>query len=116
MFPFARTSPLKQRALDALGLVRSFLLLEDDDAVDWEVDGDGRKTVDHPHRAPLRGWELGELRERRRLGQPQERDHACLSPISRRQMAHEPRARTLRKQSPSTSCSAAAHSRPRHDG
>jgi len=38
MLPSLRTS-LAQRALGALGLTRSFLLLEDDYDVDWEVDG-----------------------------------------------------------------------------
>ncbi len=38
MFSSLRRTPLAQRALGALDLARSFLLLEDDYAVDWEVD------------------------------------------------------------------------------
>jgi hypothetical protein len=37
MFCSPRTSKLAQRARDALALTRAFLLLEDDDQVDWEV-------------------------------------------------------------------------------
>ena len=37
-----------------LRLARSFLLLEDDYDVDWEVDQD-EPARDAPHRAPLRG-------------------------------------------------------------
>ena len=40
MFSPTRTSALAQRALGALRLTRSFLLLEDDYDVDWEVDPD----------------------------------------------------------------------------
>ena len=42
------TSPLTQRALAAAGLTRSFLLLEDDRRVDWEVDEAGADPV-RPH-------------------------------------------------------------------
>ncbi len=42
MFSSPRTSTLAQRTLGALGLARSFLLLEDDYEVDWEVDQDER--------------------------------------------------------------------------
>src|SRR5664280_3522333 len=55
MFPSSRTSTLAQRALGALRLTRSFLLLEDDYDVDWEVDRDEALTQAHPHRVPLRG-------------------------------------------------------------
>ena len=55
MFPTARTSTLAQRALGALRLTRSFLLLEDDYDVDWEVDQNEHLQAPHPHRAPLRG-------------------------------------------------------------
>ena len=40
MFPSAKNSKLAQRTLGALRLTRSFLLLEDDYDVDWEVDWD----------------------------------------------------------------------------
>ena len=55
MFSSPRTSTLAQRALGALRLTRSFLLLEDDYDVDWEVDQDEPRVSAHPHRAPLRG-------------------------------------------------------------
>ena len=54
MFSSLRTSPLAQRTLGALDLARSFLLLEDDHRVDWEVDRNEPFTPVHPHRAPLR--------------------------------------------------------------
>jgi len=55
MFPSANSS-LARRALDALRLTRSFLTLEDDYAVDWEVDRDEpSREAPHPHRVPLRG-------------------------------------------------------------
>ena len=44
MFSLAPTSKLAQRALGALRLARSFLLLEDDYDVDWEVGQDERAT------------------------------------------------------------------------
>jgi hypothetical protein len=83
MFP-PRTSTLGQRALGALGLVRSFLLLEDDCRVDWEVDQDERIQVDHPHRAPLRQRAAAARRMRRRPGQTPPAPQVCISPIGRR--------------------------------
>jgi hypothetical protein len=76
MFPTARTSTLAQRALDALRLTRSFLLLEDGHDVDWEVDQDEHLQAIHPHRAPLRGRHGA-----RRPGQPAPSAHVCLSPV-----------------------------------
>ncbi len=76
MFPLPRTSTLGQRALGARGLIRSFLLLEDDHEVDWEVGQDERAEVDHPHRAPLRGPSRA-----RRAGEPTPRVHACVCPV-----------------------------------
>jgi hypothetical protein len=55
MFPSTPKNKLAQRALGALRVARSFLLLEDDYEVDWEVGQDERTAVPHPHRAPLRG-------------------------------------------------------------
>ncbi|HWX97027.1 MAG TPA: hypothetical protein VNZ01_09270 [Solirubrobacteraceae bacterium] len=77
MFPFARTSTLAQRALDALRLTRSFLLLEDGHDVDWEVGQDEHSQTNHPHRAPLRG-----RRTARRPGQPAPVRHVCLCPVT----------------------------------
>jgi hypothetical protein len=83
MFSSSRTSTLGQRALDALGLVRSFLLLEDDYDVDWEVDREEPIEVDHPHRAALRAGAIAERMAHRRPGQLEHRPQACLSPVSR---------------------------------
>jgi len=76
MFPSSNSS-LAQRALGALRLTRSFLLLEDDYAVDWEVDWDEPTREVHPHRAPLRGGFVD-----RRLGEPVPRPQLCLSPMA----------------------------------
>jgi hypothetical protein len=73
--------------------MRSFLLLEDDYGVDWEVDQEPRTEVDHPHRAPLQGRAAVARRERRRPGQPAPHGHVCLSPLERSDPAHEPRRR-----------------------
>jgi hypothetical protein len=76
MFPSANPS-LARRALDALRLTRSFLTLEDDYAVDWEVDRDEPfREAPHPHRVPLRGRSV-----RRRPGEPAASPQICLSPI-----------------------------------
>jgi len=83
------TSTLTQRALAAAGLIRSFLLLEDDRSVDWEVDrqevaGDGQAArvalhedqAEHPHaRGLTRPQRTRRPGEGRRVSQP------CLSPI-----------------------------------
>jgi hypothetical protein len=76
MFSHKRTSPKGQRALGALRLARSFLLLEDDHEFGWEADQDEPATAQHPHRAPLHAGA-----RRRRPGQPQARPAVCLSPI-----------------------------------
>jgi hypothetical protein len=76
MFSPAPTSKLAQRTLGALRVARSFLLLEDDYAVDWEVGQVERARVPHPHRAALRGGCAP-----RRAGQLPARPQACLSPI-----------------------------------
>ena len=63
MFCSPRTSKLTQRARDALALTRAFLLLEDDDPVDWEVGEEELAATSHEpawapaHRAALRGWQ-----------------------------------------------------------
>jgi hypothetical protein len=78
MFPLARTPKLAQRALGAMRVARSFLLLEDDYDVDWEVGQDEPRHAPHPHRAPLRGgW------ARRRPGQLPAPAQPCLSPVGR---------------------------------
>ncbi len=77
MFPPAPPSKLAQRALGALRIARSFLLLEDDYDVDWEVDQDEYRPVAHPHRAPLRRGST-----QRRAGHVPARPPVCLSPIA----------------------------------
>src|ERR1700729_2192741 len=77
MFPSANSS-LARRALDALRLTRSFLTLEDDYAVDWEVDRDEpSREAPHPHRVPLRGGSI-----RRRPGEPAPEPQLCLCPVT----------------------------------
>jgi hypothetical protein len=88
MFPQARTSTLAQRALDALRLTRSFLLLEDGHDVDWEVDQSEHSQAIHPHRAPLRG-----RRGPRRPGQPARVTHLCLCPLPGAAHGHDGGAR-----------------------
>lgn len=86
MFCSHRTSELKQRARNALALARAFLLLEDDDPVDWEVDREERAAASREpvwapaHRASLRGALLGGRRTPRRGGQPAAPPQVCLSP------------------------------------
>jgi hypothetical protein len=76
VFPSSRTSRLTQRALGALRLTRSFLLLEDDYDVDWEVDPNEHSQAPHPHRVPLRA-----SLPARRAGAPSPASHVCLSPV-----------------------------------
>jgi len=77
------TSTLAQRARGALSLTRAFLLLEDDDPVDWEVGRDDRALSGQEpawasaHRTPLRGRRLA-----RRPGQLRPRPQPCLCPIA----------------------------------
>ena len=88
MFPSANSS-LARRALDALRLTRSFLTLEDDYAVDWEVDWDEpAREAPHPHRVPLRGGSV-----RRRPGEPVPGAQPCLTPIAPAAVATRSRSR-----------------------
>jgi hypothetical protein len=84
MFASAKTSTLAQRTLGALRLTRSFLLLEDDYEVDWEVDRDEDLTQTHPHRAPLRGpgSRFRRAAPRRRLGEGAPAQNVCISPLN----------------------------------
>jgi hypothetical protein len=77
MFPSPHTSPFAKRVVSALLWTRSFLLLEDDYEVDWEVD---RDELGHPHRASL-GSRLGD----RRPGAVTPREMACLCPVAQRE-------------------------------
>jgi hypothetical protein len=92
MFSSLRTSPLAQRALGALDLARSFLMLEDDIAVDWEVDWDEPIVPVHPHRVPLR-----RRSESRRPGRVAPVAEACLSPTFNGQPARQGIARAPRE-------------------
>jgi hypothetical protein len=92
MFSSTDTPPFARRLLGALHLIRSFLLLEDDYDVDWEVDQDkpielpvrsSRLSArnesdrsDHPHRMVLQS-RLGA----RRAGIPVPREQVCLCPL-----------------------------------
>jgi hypothetical protein len=82
MFPSANPE-LAQRALRAYRLTRSFLLLEDDYDVDWEVDQDVRVQADHPHRAALGVWVITDRLTHRRPGEPERRGLTCLCPVGR---------------------------------
>jgi hypothetical protein len=85
MFASIKDSMLAQRTLGALRLTRSFLLLEDDYDVDWEVDEDEHQTQPtHPHRASLRGPGSRSRRlAKRRAGQIRQPCQHCLSPIGK---------------------------------
>jgi hypothetical protein len=102
MFSPAPTSKLAQRALGALRVARSILLLEDDYAVDWEVGQDERARVSHPHRAALRGGCA-----ERRAGQSPARPQACLSPVG--STAHKHPRTCLRRDVAPWSCACDAH-------
>lgn len=82
MFPSLRTFALAQRALAAFRLTSSLLLLEDDDRVDWEVDG-SEPAGARPQWAPLRERISGRPRAtRRRPGQPPRAAQVCVSPVN----------------------------------
>src|SRR5271169_6091287 len=82
MFP-PSNHQLAQRALAAYRLTRSFLLLEDDYDVDWEVDQDERVQADHPHRGALGMWAIADRLAHRRPGEPARAELACLCPVGR---------------------------------
>lgn len=90
MFPRSTPSLLTRRARNALSLARSFLLLEDDYDVDWEVDldefgrGDARgwNPGPHPHRTALRSRSA-----RVRAGQTAQSAQVCVCPVERPAMA-----------------------------
>jgi hypothetical protein len=79
------TSTLVRRARTALSLTRSFLLLEDDDPVDWEVDRVERRIDEEPAWAHAHRRQLRERRAVpglvRRAGQATPRPQPCLCPI-----------------------------------
>jgi hypothetical protein len=79
------TSTFTQRALAAAGMLRSFLLLEDDRSVDWEVDQDGETREVQVRRAPLHERRL----KPRRPGESPARPHVCLAPVEATSVRHE---------------------------
>jgi len=81
MFPHTNTlNRPAPRLVSALRLIRSFLLLEDDYDVDWEVDQD-----EHPHRRTAR------LERRdRRPGAVSEREQVCSCPLPATRRAWTP--------------------------
>lgn len=86
VFRSLAASTLVQRARTALSLTRSFLLLEDDDPVDWEVGRvepriDGEPTWARAHRRQLRERRAAVPGLVRRAGQPAPRPQVCLCPI-----------------------------------
>lgn len=99
MFCSSRKSAGSQRLVRGLQLVRSFLLLEDDYEVDWEVDQDewlgspgaledsdrqrGSVGGVHPHRTALPNRRLG----RRRPGTVASPEQICLCPVGGRARA-----------------------------
>lgn len=133
MFPYDR-SRAADKLRGALALARAFLLLEDDDAVDWEVDvqPDARAEppgvnmqaeplpepveaavqpharTEHPHRAPLRG----RARHRtRRPGQLPPPIQPCLCPLPDRTVAACPPAGAARAASGASTRSTPHHGR-----
>ncbi|HSZ04345.1 MAG TPA: hypothetical protein VK778_03980 [Solirubrobacteraceae bacterium] len=91
MFPSTARSKLAQRALGAARVARSFLLLEDDSDVDWEVGQDEHGHALHPHRAPLRRGCA-----RRRPGEAPAPPQVCVSPVGRVAPASPQPARSRR--------------------
>ncbi len=94
MFATASNSRLAQRTLDALRLTRSFLLLEDDYEVDWEVDVEDEPVAhEHPHRVWLRGVGGRSRTSRARRGGTVAPTRAvCTSPVGPGEAAGEARA------------------------
>lgn len=119
MFCSSPTQRFSRRLVEAAHLVRSFLLLEDDYEVDWEVDQDelavsGRRDVeldlegsaqdaensmveDHPHRVALRS-----RLSVRRPGIVAPHEQVCLCPVGGRARAGVSRGSF----SPQRSCAA----------
>ena len=95
MFCSTDTQPFTRRLAGGLRLIRSFLLLEDDYDVDWEVDQDEpveppvsipswkqQARDDHPHRVALRSRS-----GTRRPGAAAAREQVCVCPVGGRARA-----------------------------
>src|SRR5437879_4764460 len=76
MFPRPLHPTTAQCTRSALALVRSFLLLEDDVRVDWEVDWNEPTAHPHAHRVTLRGRARA-----RRPGTVLPAAHVCICPV-----------------------------------
>jgi hypothetical protein len=98
MFSPERTSDVRQRAYGALRLARSFLLLEDDYEVDWEVGQEERFEPEHPHRAALALQAIPDRLEHRRPGGTLPGPHLCLSPVDRSARSYQ--RRPVRREGP----------------
>jgi len=83
------TSTLTQRALAAAEAFRSFLLLEDDVRVDWEVDQARETGNADAQRAPLHARALTRPPRKRRPGEAPATAHVCLSPVDEAPARHE---------------------------
>ena len=64
-------------------MTRSFLLLEDDYDLDWEVDQDERVPPPHPHRRALGLRAIADRLAHRRPAEPAARELPCLCPVGR---------------------------------
>ncbi len=111
VFSSTKRSTIARHALGAARLARSFLLLEDDYEVDWEV-GRDEPTMPpaHPHRAPLRARTAP-----RRAGSVPDRDQVCLCPVAPEGRPCAPSPQTRRVQSvsaPESDCGNAPAGRP----
>ncbi len=117
MFATTSNSRLAQRALDALRLTRSFLLLEDDYEVDWEVDVEDEPVAhEHPHRVALRGAGGRSRTSRARRGGTVAPARAvCVSPVGPGDVGGEARA-SRRWAPPHDDCRSSIACAPRTTG
>ena len=82
-----------------MDLARSFLMLEDDITVDWEVDWNEPSVPVHPHRVPLR-----RRSELRRPGLSEPAEQFCLSPVSNGRPVRQGIAGRAPRETPGLAC------------
>src|SRR5271156_2333297 len=101
MFP-PSNHQLAQRALAAYLLTRSFLQLEADHDVDWELVHDARVQADHPRRGALGMRAIADRLAHRRPGEPARGELPCLCPVGRTAPApvRPGGARTVKRRAP----------------